>query len=124
MVRDAGRRTSKYSAKMVGDVVKNRFDALHDTMVEQFTDKAAVFVAAENACKALLNGWGVSITLVPSYHNWARQCESVSFKHKDAIALAELCIKFDTWLARNLDPFYLQEICLAVCGIDISSCTA
>jgi len=35
MVRSAGYRVSKYSAKMVGDVVKNRFDAQHDSMVEQ-----------------------------------------------------------------------------------------
>jgi len=109
---------------MVGDVVKNRFDALHDTMVEQFTDKAADYVNAETAAKTLLNGWGVSITLVPSYLSWARQCQSTSTKHSDAIALAELCLKFDTWLARALDPYYLQEICLGVCGIDLSSCTA
>ncbi len=124
MVRPEGYRTSKYSAKMVGDVIKNRFDAQHDSMVEQVTNKFADLVAAETAAKSLLNGYGVSTTLVPFYLSFARQCYSISGKHADEIALDEICIRFDTWVARGLNPFYLQQICLAVTTIDIASCTA
>jgi len=124
MVRSATYRTSKYSAKMVGDVVKNRFDAQHDSMVEQVTNKFADFVQAENQAKALLNGWGVSTTLVPFYLSFARQCKSISDKHSDEIALDEICIRFDSWVTRGLNSYYLQQICLGVTGIDISSCTA
>jgi len=124
MVRAAGYRTTKYAAKMVGDVVKNRFDALHDSMVDQASNKFSELVAAEEAAKGLMNGWGISTTLVPFYLSWARQCYAVTSKHGDEIALEELCLKYDTWLARGLDPYYLQEVCLTVCSVDISSCTA
>lgn len=124
MVRPAVYRTSKYSAKMVGDVIKNRFDAQHDSMVEQVTNKFASYVTAEEAAKTLLNSWGVSTTLVPFYLSFARQCRSVADKHADAIALDEICIKFDSWVSRALDPYYLEQICLAVTAIDIASCTA
>lgn len=124
MVRSATYRVSKYSAKMVGDVIKNRFDAQHDAMVEQVTNKFAEYAAAESSAKTLLNGYGVSTTLVPFYLSFARQCLSVSAKHADEIALDEICIKFDSWVSRGLSPWYLQQICLAVTAIDIASCTA
>ena len=124
MVRPAGYRTSKYSGKMVGDVVKNRFDALHDMMVEQVTNKFADLVEAESAAKTLLNSWGVSTTFVPFYLSFARQCYSIAQKHADAIALDEICIRFNSWVTRGLDPYYLEQICLSVTGIDIASCTA
>ena len=124
MVRASGYRVSKYSAKMVGDVVKNRIDAQKDSMVEQVTNKFAEFTAAEEAAKALLNGWGVAVTLVPAYLSFARQCVSIQDKHGDEIALDEICIRFDSWVTRGLDPYYLQQICLGVTTIDISSCTA
>ena len=124
MVRSATYRTSKYSAKMVGDVVKNRFDAQHNAMVEQVTNKFAELAQAESDAKALLNGWGVSTTLVPFYLSFARQCYSIAQKHSDEIALDEICIRFDSWVSRGLDPYYLQQICLGVTAIDIASCTA
>jgi len=124
MVRSDSYRTSKYAAKMVGDVVKNRFDALHDSMVEQVTNKFRDLVTAETAAKALLNSWGVSTTLVPFYLSFARQCMSIANKHADEIALDEICIRFDSWVSRGLNTWYLQQICLGVTGIDIASCTA
>lgn len=124
MVRSSTYRISKYSAKMVGDVIKNRFDAQHDAMVEQVTNKFAEYATAESDAKTLLNGYGVSTTLVPFYLSFARQCLSVSSKHADEIALDEICIKFDAWVSRGLNPWYLQQICLAVTTIDIASCTA
>ena len=124
MVRASGYRVTKYAAKMVGDVVKNRIDALHDSMVEQATNKFADIVAAEEAAKTLLNSWGVSTVLVPFYLSFARQCMSIAAKHADDIALNEICIRFDSWVSRALDPYYLQQICSSVTGIDIASCTA
>jgi len=124
MVREATYRTSKYSAKMVGDVVKNRFDAQHDAMVEQVTNKFADLAEAEQKAKTILNGYGVSTTLVPFYLAFARQCYSISKKHAGEIALDEICIRFDSWVARGLNAYYLQQICSEVTGIDISSCTA
>lgn len=124
MVRSAVYRTSKYTAKINGDVAKQRIDAQKDSMVAQATAKFGLIVTAEEAAKTLLNNWGVSTVEVPSYLNFARQCMKVAANHSGNIAVNEICLKFDTWVARALDPYYLQEICEAVTGIDIGSCTA
>ena len=124
MVRSATYRTSKYSAKMVGDVIKNRIDAQKDSMVEQATNRFADIVAAEEATKQKLVVWGISTMLTPFYLSFARQCYSVTQKHAGAIAVTELCIKANAWATRGLDLFYLQEIADDVFSVDITSCTA
>lgn len=124
MVRSATYRTSKYAAKMVGDVVKNRIDAQKDSMVEQITNRFAEMVAFEEACKNLLVGWGISTMLTPFYLSFARQCYSVTRKHAGAIAVTEICIKANAWYERGLDLFYLETISNDVASVDITSCTA
>jgi len=123
MVRSSGYRVSKYDAKMVGDVIKNRIDAQRDSMVAQVGVKFPIFVAAEENTKALLNGWGVSVTLIPSYLAFARRCVKITSIHGADIALEELCIEHDKWEARGLVSWYMQEICQAVVDTDISTCT-
>lgn len=123
MVRSATYRTSKYASKIVGDVIKNRIDAQKDSMVEQETNRFAEIVAAEEATKNLLVGWGLSTILVPWYLSFARQCYSITNKHAGAIAVEEICIRANAWETRGLDIYYLQEIALDVFSVDITSCT-
>ena len=123
MVRSATYRTSKYAAKLVGDVVKNRIDAQRDSMVEQETNRFADIVAAEEAAKNLLVGWGISTMLVPFYLSFARQCYSITQKHAGSIAVEEICIRANAWETRGLDIYYLQVIALDVFSVDITSCT-
>ena len=123
MVRSATYRTSKYSAKIVGDVVKNRIDAQKDSMVEQETNRFAEIVAAEEATKNLLVGWGVSTIYVPFYLSFCRQCYSITNKHAGAIAVEEICIRANAWETRGLDIYYLQVISNDVFSVDITSCT-
>ena len=123
MVRAANYRVSKYDAKMVGDVVKNRIDAQRDSMVAQQGTQQPLLVAAEEATKALLNGWGVSVTLIPSYLAYARRCLKITSTHGADIALEELCIEHDKWETRGLVSWYMQEIAQAVVDVDISTCT-
>lgn len=123
MVRPANYRVSKYDAKMVGDVVKNRIDAQRDSMVAQVGTQFPIYVAAEEATKALLNGWGVSVTLIASYLAFARRCVKICATHGADIALEELCIEHDKWETRGLTSWYMQEIAQAVVDVDISTCT-
>ena len=74
MVRSSTYRQSKYDAKMVGDVVKNRIDAQRDSMVQQVTTQFANLAALETAGKNLLVGWGIATPLIPSYLAFVRQC--------------------------------------------------
>lgn len=123
MVRSSANRTSKYDAKMVGDVVKNRIDAQRDSMVSQETTKFGELVAAEEAAKNLLVGWGISVTLVPSYLAFARECYRIDNTHQGAIGVTEMCIAAEKWELRGLLLYYLEQIAFAVTGVDISSCT-
>lgn len=125
MVRDSTRRTAKYSAKIVGDVIKNRFDALKDSMVEQVTDQFALLVAKETAVKNLLTGWGVPTPLIPFYLSYGRELYGITKKHSGAVAQKEACLATKKWKdpARGLNAYYLQVIASDVFGLDVSACT-
>lgn len=124
MVRSATYRTSKYAAKMVGDVIKNRIDAQKDSMVEQITGIFSDIADAETATKVELETWGISTMETPFYLSFARQCYSVLRKHSGSTAITEICIKANTWLERGLDIFYLSEIADRVFSAVITTCTA
>jgi hypothetical protein len=123
MVRSSAYRASKYDAKLVGDVIKNRIDAQRDSMVSQETIKFGELVAAEEAAKTLLTGWGVSVTLLPSYLAFSRKCYKIASTHEGAIAVNEMCYAAALWNSRGLLLYYLQQLAFAVTGVNISSCT-
>jgi len=123
MVRPATYRTSKYAAKIVGDVIKNRIDAQKDSMVEQVTNKFADLEAAETTTKNLLVGWGVSTMYIPFYLSFARQCYSITNKHSGSVAVTEICIRANAWETRGLDIYYLSQISEQVFSVVITSCT-
>lgn len=123
MVRSSANRLAKYDAKLVGDVVKNRIDAQRDSMVAQETTKFGDLVAAEEAAKADLTGWGISVTLIPSYLAFARQCYRINQTHQGTIGVNEMCYAAEHWELRGLNIYYLQEIAFSVTGVDISTCT-
>lgn len=125
-MRDAARRITKYTAKLVGDVIKNRIDALKESMVEQVTDKFPELVAKEEACKTLLVGWGVTSIQVPFYLSYARELWGISLKHLGTIAENEACLACKKWgdVLRGLDMYYLQVIANDLFSYDVTACTA
>jgi len=123
MVRSAAFRTSKYDAKMVGDVVKNRIDAQRDSMVSQETTAFGNLVNMEESVKTLLEGWGISVTLIPSYLAFARQCYRINATHAGDIGTNEMCYAAAHWNSRGLLLYYLQQIAFTATGVDISTCT-
>jgi hypothetical protein len=108
---------------MVGDVVKNRIDAQRDSMVAQVTEIFPDLTAAEEATRSLLAGWGVSVTLYPSYLAFARKCYKITNNHIGTTAKNEICYQHDLWSSRGLLSYYLQQIAFSVAEVDISSCT-
>jgi hypothetical protein len=123
MVMSSARRKAKYSAKSVGDVVKNRFDAQKDEMTSNFSAAADLLVGYENTVKGKLNGWGVYPQLHPSYYNFMRECFRITNTHGGIVAHDEICIAATKWAARGLLPYYLQVIAQDVFTVDISDCT-
>jgi hypothetical protein len=124
MVRSSALRASKYDAKAVGDVVKNRIDAQRDSMASQFTDVSGDLVSVEEDTKAILESHGVSVTLYSSYLACARRMYKIHKTHEGTVGELELCIEATKWALRGLTEAYLLEICLGVTGVDISTCTS
>lgn len=124
MVRAASDRINKYTAKLVGDVIKNRIDAQKEFMVAQVADKFPELVNKETAIKSLLNGWGTSTIEVPFYLSYGRKLYGLSLKHQDEILIDEACIAYKAWFARGLDGDKLVQIASDVFTIPIADCTA
>jgi len=123
MVRSSAHRIAKYDAKMVGDVVKNRIDAQRDGMVSQETTQFGNLVTLEEGVKTLLEGWGISVTLIPSYLSFARQCYKINRKHQGTIMINEICYAAEHWELRGLNIYYLQQIAFTAVGAVIDTCT-
>ena len=123
MVRSSANRIAKYDGKMVGDVVKNRIDALRDSMVSQETTQFGNLATLEESVKTLLEGWGISVTLIPSYLAFARKCYKINKTHAGTIGVNEMCYSAALWASRGLNIYYLQMVAFTAVGVDISTCT-
>jgi hypothetical protein len=124
MVRDAARRTTTYTAKIVGDVVKNRIDALKDSMVEQATDQFAAIVQKEQNAVSLLDSWGITSIQKPFYLSYIRRLYGLVRKHTGATLIIEACIATKAFKDRGLNAYRLQQLADNLYGIDVSASTA
>ena len=124
MVRSAVNRTNKYTAKIVGDVVKNRIDAQKDFMVAQATPEFSALATEEGQIATYLDPLGISSMLKPFYMSYGRALHKIKRKHTDVTLHDEACIKTVTWGSRGLDLFHLATIALNIYSIDVFDCTA
>ena len=124
MVRSAINRINKYTAKIVGDVVKNRIDAQKDLMVAQAAPEFTAIAAEENQIAAYLDPLGISPMLKPFYMSYGRKIHALKRKHTDVTLHDEACIATVTWGTRGLDLFHLATICGNIYSIDVFDCTA
>ena len=124
MVRSAANRINKYTAKIVGDVVKNRIDAQKDFMTAQFAATASNLAAKEIAIAAYLDPLGISPMLKPFYMSYGRKLGMLASKHEDVTLHDEACIATVAWGSRGLDLFHLATIALNIYTIDVFDCTA
>ena len=131
MVRSSAFRASKYDAKLVGDVIKNRIDAQRDSMVAQETVQFGNMVGIETSTKQLLETWGLNVILVPSFLAFARQCYKITKKHSGDIAHDEICLRLVDWSTRLVAvgvavgdaDFYLATISEDVFSVNVWDCT-
>jgi hypothetical protein len=111
-MRSAINRASKYSAKLVGDVVKNRIDAQRDSMIEQesvqFTNLANYETQIKEVCDA--DGTAHSIDM-PFYYAFGRQCYKLMNTHgTGAMADEEAQGRANMWVTRGLTESILVSI--------------
>lgn len=124
MVRAASDRINKYTAKIVGDVVKNRIDAQKDFMVAQFDTQADELVAEEKMIASYVDPLGISPMEKPFYMSFGRKLHMLKRKHTYDTLHDEACIAAVAWGTRGLDIFHLATISINIYSIDVWDCTA
>lgn len=124
MVRAATDRINKYTAKIVGDVVKNRIDAQKDLMVAQAEPEFTAITTEENQIAAYLDPLGITPMLKPFYMSYGRKLHMLKRKHTFDTLHDEACIATVAWGTRGLDLFHLASIANNIYSIDVWDCTA
>ena len=120
MVRSAIMRTRKYDAKMDPEAIRLRFAAQRDTMVEQVEAKFAELAEVERKAKTVCELAGITVNLIPSYLNFARQCYRLSQQFSQVTQTNEVYYRYVTWVARGLTGSVLKDIA-ELCGVDIEA---
>lgn len=124
MVKSGTDRINKYTAKIVGDVVKNRIDAQKDFMVANASPEFDLLAQEEGQVAAYCDPLGISPMLKPFYMSFARKIHGLKRKHTDVTLYEEVCIAAVAWGARGLDLFHLATISKNIYSVDIWDCTA
>jgi len=117
MVRPQVYRIKKYENKIVGDVIKARFDALRDVMREQQEVRFSDLVNLEETVKSIVEPQGVPTILIPHYLNFGRELYSKTQRFSGTSLQNEAKLVYEKWKARGLNVDLLKAIASAF-GID------
>ena len=111
MVREQVYRQKKYEAKVTGDVVKARFDALKEVMAEQTSARFGELAIIEDSIKKeILEPAGVPSIQIPFYLNVARELYSKSRMFTGATFQMEGQLIGQKWVARGLKKDIVNQI--------------
>lgn len=116
-MRDSVHRTGKYSAKLSGDVSKERLDSYGKAQKSGFLMASDSQVQAEIYIKSL----GLPALWQNYYMIFAKEILSVKSRHSGQTAQDEVCICYAKWNGRGLDSTALDDI---VAHYGFSSCAA
>jgi len=124
VVKSGTDRINKYSAKIVGDVIKNRIDAQKDLMVANASPEFDALAQEEAQIAAYTDPLGISPMLKPFYMSFGRKLHMLKRKHTDETLHDEACIATVVWSTRGLDLFHLATIAMNIYTINVFDCTA
>lgn len=117
MVRHPAYRRKKYESKIDGDVVKQRFAAMKETMQEQVDAAFTELASLEDSVKTeILEPEGIPSVFIPAYLNVARQIWKLTKRFTGKTLEVEAHIVANKWYERGLKPDILNAI-LAKFGI-------
>ena len=100
------KRVDNYTAKIVGDVVKNRIGIARDFQSRNYAKQARQLMIVEETVREVV---GVDI-LVMFYMSFARQIWRIYRKYRGKALETELDIAFYTWESRGLVREKLDKI--------------
>lgn len=123
MVLSGARRAAKYSAKIVGDVVKNRIDAQKDAMVANATPEFTALATKEADIGGYCDAQGINVMLKPFYMSYGRKLYALQKKHEGLAYEQEACIATYAWQRRGLAVATLIYIANAYFDVDVSACS-
>lgn len=123
MVKSSADRLNKYTAKIVGDVVKNRIDAQKDFMVANVSSHFDALTALENKVAGYCDTNGINVMLKPFYMSLCRKVYMLMNKHTGTTLRDEVCIAVVAWNARGLNESDEVACILEANGYDASYCT-
>jgi len=124
MVKSGTDRLNKYTAKIVGDVVKNRIDAQKDFMTANASPHFDALSFAETKVGEYCDPLGITPLQKPYYMSFIRKCYMLKNKHTDVTLHDEVCIAAVAWGARGLNLFHLATLVKSIYTVDIFDCTA
>ena len=111
MVREQVYRQKKYQAKVTGDVVKARFDALKEVMEEQTSARFGELANIEESVKKnILEPNGVPSIQIPFYLNVAREVYSKARTFTGETLKMEAHAIADKWVKRGLRKELVNQI--------------
>jgi len=123
MVKSSADRLNKYTAKIVGDVVKNRIDAQKDFMVANAGTHFEALAQLEAKAAAYCDENGIGVMLKPFYMSLCRKVYMLMNKHTGTTLRDEVCIAIVAWATRGLTEAHSVAIVLAANGYDATYCT-
>jgi len=124
MVKSSADRLNKYTAKIVGDVVKNRIDAQKDFMVANAGAHFDALAQLEAKVAGYCDTNSINVMLKPFYMSLCRKVYALMNKHTGATLLAEVCIAVQAWATRGLGESHAIAVILEANGYDASTCTS
>lgn len=124
MVKSSADRLNKYTAKIVGDVVKNRIDAQKDFMVANAGAHFEMLTQIENKVAAYCDGQGINVMLKPFYMSLCRKVYKLMNKHTGITLRDEVCIAIRSWDMRGLDEGDCVAVILDANGYNAQYCTS
>ena len=101
------------------DVIRARFLAHKDTMVEQEEAIFGEIVLIEEKAKVVCEAAGLASILIPAYLNFARQCYSIGKRFSQTTQADEVLHWHNHWVRRGLNGTILASIA-ALCGVTIT----
>jgi hypothetical protein len=120
MVRSASQRSTKYAAKIDGDIVNARITAEKEFMVEQIHTTIAQQVFLENKIKAYLEPIGFFGIQQHHYMNFGGELWRLTRNFSGQTLIMEAELKANKWYRRGLNPVHLVAIA-HLFGVDLST---
>lgn len=114
--RSADKRVRKYELTVNGDIVKTKFDALKDFMVEQQQSQQALIESMETAVRAILDKQGIVGNFRVPYLNFARRIFAAKGSQTGAALAKIVSAEKAKAVALGLDSAVLDEIASVVAG--------